>query len=537
MAGDTDRRGAAASDEAPGTALNAAERRQLDVIRRFGTVGALLLLLGSLGAGAAPVFNPVLRLPVLSLFSRMTTVSIAVGFTGVFMLVLAWLALGRMTRSARVRVLSLPQMARTLVMWITPLVFTVPSFSRDVYSYLAQSEIAALGMDPYTQGPAQALGVEHPLTQGVPTVWRETPSPYGPLFLSLGRIVNWLTGGHVVWGVAMHRLLALVGLAMIIWALPRLARRFGVNQVGALWLGAANPLVLFHLVVGVHNESLAIGLMLVGFELALRRMPWVGPDGPFPPWQPGELLGYAVGAAVITLGAAVKIPAALALGFLGVMIARRLGGRWKHLFAVAGALMVVFGVVLTAASLGSGLGYGWVATLNTASTIKSWLAPMTALGFAAGGLGMLLGLGNHIDAAVTVSRMVGTLIGPLIAAKLLLDSFRWKLRPLTGLGVALGAVLVFGATVQPWYLLWAAIPLAAAAGDTKFRVAATGVSVVLAVVLNTTGAPFDGRTFQLPYAYIAATITTAIAVLIARKHLLGTASPWPRRRTAAGTGA
>ncbi|GAA4418340.1 polyprenol phosphomannose-dependent alpha 1,6 mannosyltransferase MptB [Actinokineospora soli] len=526
VAGDTDQRGAVAA-----TALNAVERRQLDVIRRFGTVGALLLLLGSLGAGAAPVFNPVFRLPVLSLFSRMPTVSIAVGFTGVFMLILAWLALGRLTRASRERVVSLPQLARTLVMWITPLVFTVPSFSRDVYSYLAQSEIAALGMDPYTEGPAQALGVDHPLTQGVPTVWRETPSPYGPLFLSLGRIVNWMTGGHVVWGVAMHRLLALIGLAMIIWALPRLARRFGVNPVGALWLGAANPLVLFHLVVGVHNESLAIGLMLVGFELALRRMPWVGPDGPFPPWRPGELVGYAVGASVITLGAAVKIPAALALGFLGVMIARRLGGKWSHLFGVAGGLFVVFAVVLTAASLGSGLGYGWVATLNTAATIKSWLAPMTALGFAAGGLGILLGLGNHMDAAITVSRTVGAVIGPLIAAKLLLDSFRWKLRPLTGLGVALGAVLVFGATVQPWYLLWAAIPLAAAAGDTKFRVAATGISVVLAVVLNTTGAPFDGRTFQLPYAYIAAIIATALAVLVARRHLLGL----PGGRVTSGT--
>ncbi|MGW5051674.1 polyprenol phosphomannose-dependent alpha 1,6 mannosyltransferase MptB [Actinokineospora sp. NPDC004072] len=527
MAGDTDRRGAAA----PATGLNSAERKQLDVIRRFGTVGALLLLLGSLGAGAAPVFNPVLRLPVLSLFSRMTTVSIAVGFTGVFMLVLAWLALGRLSRPSRERVVSLPQMARTLVMWITPLVFAVPSFSRDVYSYLAQSEIAALGMDPYTQGPAQALGVDHPLTKGVPTVWRETPSPYGPLFLSAGRIVNWLTGGHVVWGVAMHRLLALIGLAMIIWALPRLARRFGVHPVSALWLGAANPLVLFHLVVGVHNESLAIGLMLVGFELALARMPWVGPDGPFPPLQPGELMGYAVGAAVITLGAAVKIPAALALGFLGVMIARRLGGKWRHLFAAAGGLFVVFAVVLTAASLGSGLGYGWVATLNTAATIKSWLAPMTALGFAAGGLGILIGLGNHMDAAITVSRVVGSVIGPLIAAKLLFDSFRWKLRPLTGLGVALGAVLVFGATVQPWYLLWAAVPLAAAAGDTKFRVVATGISVVLAVVLNTTGSPFDGRTFQLPYAYIAAIIATGLAVLLARRHLIGL----PANRVTPGT--
>ena len=82
-------------------------------------------------------------------------------------------------------------------------------------------------------------------------------------------------------GVAFHRLLALIGFAMIVWALPRLARRFGINPVSALWLGAANPLVLFHLVVGVHNEALAIGLMLVGIELALRTDAALRhPDGP-----------------------------------------------------------------------------------------------------------------------------------------------------------------------------------------------------------------------------------------------------------------
>jgi len=524
-------RGRAPGESAP---LDRAERAQLDTVRRFGTVGSLLLTIGSLGAGAAPVFNPVFRLPVLGLFSRMTTVALAFAFTGVFMIVLAWLALGRLSRPGRARAVSVPQMGRTLAMWITPLVFTVPSFSRDVYSYLAQSEIVNLGQDPYTVGPAQALGLNNPLTLGVPTMWRETPSPYGPLFLTLGKAVSWLTGDHVVMGVAAHRLIALVGLAMIVWSLPRLARRFGVSPVSALWLGAANPLVLFHLVVGVHNEALAIGLMLVGFELALRNTPRVTPDGPFPPWQRGELLWYAIGAAVITLGAAVKIPAALALGFLGVMIARRMGGRWSHLFTTAGGLFVVFAVVLSACSFGSGLGYGWVATLNTASTIKSWMAPMTALGFGAGGLGVLLGLGNHIEAAITVSRAVGGVLGPLLAAKLLLDSFRWRLRPLTGLGVGMGAVLVLGATVQPWYLLWAAVPLAAAAGNTKFRTAATIISAGLAVALAPTGQTFDGRVFVLPYAIIGAVVVTVIAVVVVRRRI--PRGEWlPGRRVTATT--
>jgi alpha-1,6-mannosyltransferase len=527
--GDTAYRGVAVPDGAhhedePGqpassAALDAGERRQLDVIRRFGTVGTLLLTVGSLGAGAAPVFNPVVRLPVLGLFTRMPTVALAVSFTGMFMIVLAWLALGRLVKPGRERLISVPQLARTLVMWTTPLVFSVPMFSRDVYSYLAQSEIAARGFDPYSVGPSQALGNDDPLTRGVPTMWRDTPSPYGPLFITIGKAINWLTGNHVVSGVALHRVLALIGLAMIVWALPRLARRFGVSPVAALWLGAANPLVLFHLVVGVHNEALAIAFMLVGFELALQRMPVVGPNGPFPPWQRGELLWYGIGATVITLGAAVKVPAALALGFLGVMIARRLGGRWKHLLLTAAALAVVFLAVLGAVALGSGLGFGWVTTLNTASTIKSWMAPMTSLGFGAGGLGILLGLGNHIDAAITVSRVVGAVLGPLIAAKLLLDSFRWRLRPPIGLGAAVGAVLVFGATVQPWYLLWAAIPLAAAAGNTRFRTAATIVSAGLAVALPSTGNTFDGRTFVLPYTYAAAVIVVALAVLVVYRRI------------------
>jgi alpha-1,6-mannosyltransferase len=500
-------------------ALDSRERRQLDVVRRFGTVGALLLAVGSLGAGAAPVFNPVWRIPVFGIFSRMTTVSLTIAFIGVFMIVLAWLGLGRLALPGRDRMVSLPQMARTLLMWTAPLVFTVPMFSKDVYSYLAQSEIAARGLDPYTVGPAEGLGLDDPLTDGVPTMWRDTPSPYGPLFIVVGRVINWATGDHVVMGVALHRMAAIVGFAMIVWALPRLARRFGINPVSALWLGAANPLVLFHLVIGIHNEALAIGLMLVGIELALRRMPRCGPDGPFPPWQPGELLWYGVGATVITLGAAVKIPAALALGFLGVMIARRLGGRWKHLFATAGVLLVIFLAVLAVASFGSGLGFGWITTVNTASTIKSWMAPMTALGFGAGGLGILLGLGNHIDAAITVSRMVGTLIGPLLAAKLLLDSFRWRLRPMIGLGAALGAVLVFGATLQPWYLLWAALPLAVAAGNIKFRTMATVISAGFAVALPPTGSTFDGRAYQLPYAYLGAVLVVAVALLLVRRHI------------------
>jgi alpha-1,6-mannosyltransferase len=54
-----------------------------------------------------------------------------------------------------------------------------------VYSYLAQGAIFARGLDPYRLGPAMALGIDDPLVRSIPDLWRDTPAPYGPLFLMI----------------------------------------------------------------------------------------------------------------------------------------------------------------------------------------------------------------------------------------------------------------------------------------------------------------------------------------------------------------
>ena len=69
---------------------------------------------------------------------------------------------------------------------------------------------------------------------------------------------------------------------MIVWATPRLARRCGVAEVTALWLGAANPLLIMHLVAGIHNEALMLGLMLTGTEITLRGIDSAAPLLPRP---------------------------------------------------------------------------------------------------------------------------------------------------------------------------------------------------------------------------------------------------------------
>ncbi|HEX3778934.1 MAG TPA: polyprenol phosphomannose-dependent alpha 1,6 mannosyltransferase MptB [Pseudonocardiaceae bacterium] len=499
--------------------LDRAETRQLDVIRRFGTVGALLLAAGSLGAAASPVFNPLTTVPVLGLFSRMPTVALALAFAGMAMIVLGWLWVARFARPGRPRMVSRGQVRRIMLTWSVPLLFVPPMFSRDVYSYLAQSKIAALGLNPYKLGPATALGVADPLTRGVPTIWRDTPAPYGPLFITIGRAVTFLSGNHVVTGVYLQRLLELIGIALIVWAVPRLAQRCGVPKVSALWLGVANPLVLWHLVIGSHNEALMIGLMLAGFELALRRMPRVGPGMPVPPVTRPELLWLLAGASVITLGTAVKFSAAPALGFLAVLVARRWGAKPRHLVAASVLLLAVFGVITVAISMGTGLGFGWIGALGTNGVVKSWESPMTGVGLLAGSVGILFGVGNHTDSTIAIMRTIGELATVVITVKLLWDTWKGRLQPMLGLGLCLGVVVILGATVQAWYLLWASIPLAIGLGESRLRTFTVWLSAVVAMILPSTGGSFDGHTYTLPDAYVAAATVLAIAVFLVRKSV------------------
>lgn len=523
------------SDGSPGLVsptagpLDAAETATLDLIRRLGIVGALFLAVGSLGAGAAPVLNPVQDLPVLRLFPRVSTVSLAIAIGGMAMMVIAWLMLGRYARPGRARLAAPGQIARTLVLWIVPLAVIPPLFSRDVYSYLAQSEIVHRGMDPYALGPAQALGVGDPFTMGVSNVWRETPAPYGPLFLEAGSWLTGVSGNNVVVGVLLMRLVALVGVGLIVWSLPRLAKRFGVHPSTALWLGAANPLVLFHLIAGVHNEALGIGLMMAGLEIGLRRLPIRLKGDTPPPLARGELAHIVLGAAVISLAAMIKINAIVALGFFGVMIARRWHGRITDLLRAAAGMLAVFVVVMLAVSLGTGLGFGWVSAVSTPGVVRTWISPIAELANLGGVLGIALGLGNHTNALADLLGTLGLLVAAVITVRLLWESFRWRLRPIIGLGAAMAVVMGLHVAVHPWWMLWAVVPLAAAAGTSRFRVAATVGSAVLALIIPPTGSAFDGRSYILSQAYLAALVVVIGAVLVVRRSTGSWAALWPER--------
>ena len=494
---------------------------QARIARRLGLTGALLMGVSALGSGAFPVPNPLNGLRVLGLPSRNVTAAIAVTYAGLGMVVLAWLWIARML-SSRGAVAPAPErreLTRTAMLWALPLALAPPMFSKDIYSYLAQAATLARGIDPYTIGPAQALGIGDPLVGGIPTIWRDTPAPYGPLFLGLGRVITGLSGENVVLGVYEHRILALLGVALLVWVLPRLAKRANLEPGLVLWLGAANPLVLFHLVSGIHNESIMVSLLLAGLYVAL------GPDDSPRPWWK-----ITLGAALIVSSAAVKLPALLALGFVGVHLIRRRaerrraenghgGATVRDWVAVAGGLAVVAAVVLGAFSAATGLGFNWVKGLSAPSEIRSWMSVSTDLGLLSGQIGRLLGLGDHTQATLTLGRVIGGAGFALVCVWLLLKCLRGRLDPVTGAGAGLGAVVLLGPVVHPWYLLWAVIPLTATRSMPYYRRALLALSTLLAVVVPPTGADFIFRAYQLPMAIIAGIVMFGLMLLWVRHQL------------------
>jgi alpha-1,6-mannosyltransferase len=559
-----------------GSPLNDAELIALRRTRLFGATGTVLMAIGALGAGARPVVqDPTFGVRLLNLPSRIQTVSLTMTTTGAVMMALAWLMLGRFALGSRRMTRS--QLDRTLLLWALPLLIAPPMYSKDVYSYLAQSEISLQGLDPYRVGPAPGLGLGHVFTLSVPSLWRDTPAPYGPLFLWIGRSISALTGENIVEAVLFHRLVVLVGVGLIVWATPRLARRCGVAEVSALWLGPANPLLFMHLVAGIHNEALMLGLMLAGTEFALRGIgaaqaatsntaaarsatsntgaarsatsntaaarsatsntgaaqaatsntaaarsatsntgaapfiprPLAWPRGrdEWARWQPMGML--LLGTVLITMSSQVKLPSLLALGFVAMALACRLGATFKAFLIASTSLTAVSLTVMAVIGWASGLGFGWIYTLGTANVVRSWMSPPTLLALGTGQVGILLGLGDHTTAVLALTRGIGVFLIAVVVTWLLMAVLRGRLHPVGGLGVALGATVLLFPVVQPWYLLWAIIPLACWATRPRFRVAV----IVVTLVIGIFGPTANGDRFAL-FQIVLATAASAVIVLI-----------------------
>ncbi|GAA1473275.1 polyprenol phosphomannose-dependent alpha 1,6 mannosyltransferase MptB [Corynebacterium felinum] len=461
------------------------ELRRFAFLRWLGTLGALLLGFGALGAGAMPVVNsPYAEFPGGSLMWRMLQTSTMLCFVGVSLIVVAWLLMAPFTGVAlrrghvRTGVISMSMMRRTFLVWSLPIVASAPMFTQDIYSYLANGSIIRLGLDPYSGGPIDLLGTENVLARSVPFIWAHSSSPYGPVALGVAAIISWLTNDSIVLGVIAHRITAIAGVALAGWAVVQLARRCRVIPQAALWLGILNPLTILHLVGGIHNESILLGLLLAGVELGLRAADYLR-LGLF--YRACWLL--VASGFLISCAGMVKVTGFIGLGFIGMAVARSIRLR-EHSVLLSWIVAILAQTVLLCVSVAlvtwmSGISLGWISGQGGAATIRSWMSMSTAIGVVFSWVAEQLALGNHSDAMLVVTRMVGIAIAGVFMVRMLLATYAGRIHPVGALGVSTFVMVIFFPVVHPWYMLWAILPLSAWANRELFRGAVIAYTLVL----------------------------------------------------------
>jgi alpha-1,6-mannosyltransferase len=446
-----------------------------------GFVGTGLLSFGGVGAGAVPnLKDPIaqtLHLTWMHDDGPVQSLCIALVFLGMVLLVWCWWQLRRLLDQLSPRAVLL-----VAGLWALPLLIGPPLFSRDVYAYAGQGNLVAHHIDPYTYGPGALTGKWSIRVDGV---WRFSPAPYGPVWLWLSGRVVLVVGEHVVGAVMLLRGVAVLGLLLVAWGLPKLARAHGVAPQRALWLGLANPFVLLHSIGGAHNDAVMVGLLICGLAVVSSKP------------TTGRLV---LASALVTTAALVKLPAAAALGFLPMLLPG-----WRS--RVRGALLVGTTAAVTAVSLtfGTGLGWGWLHTLDAGSARLSIFSPVTGIGVLVGNALEMVGL---VDTPAVVLRLVlaaGLAVAGILAVGLLLRAHR--LGPMRALGLTLVAVVAFAPIVQPWYLLWGLVLLAAVIGERAvLALGALSVALCLSLMPN-------GRSLVRPPLY-GAPVVAAVGLAV-----------------------
>ncbi|RVX46181.1 uncharacterized protein DUF2029 [Nonomuraea polychroma] len=207
------------------------------------------------------------------------------------------------------------------------LAFLPPSGSADHLNYAAYGRMATLGLSPYTHGAAGLPG--DPIADAVEEPWREEPSVYGPVATALQAAASWAGGDSLrltIFVLALFNAAAFIATGLLI---DRFTRDDPDRRRRAALLWTANPLLLYHLVAGMHVDTLAIACMVAALVARSR------------PVGSGALLG---------LGVAIKLNAGLvALGPAWEL--RRRPARLALMAACALALVVIGYVIVGAEAI------------------------------------------------------------------------------------------------------------------------------------------------------------------------------------------
>ena len=416
-----------------------------------GFAGSVLLFLGSLGVGWMASSSVLIRNPLFivarttAAASIITTVLLCVGAV---LLLRGWLRIrGHFPHWGPE---SAPVLKKALILWVAPMMVALPLFSRDSYAYIGQGRLMQEGLNPYSEGISS---LNNYFLLGPDTLWTEAPTPYGPLWLWLELLAVSLPAMSPEIALIPFRLACLAGIVLLAIYVPKLARRHGFNPHRTLWMTVLNPVVLINFVASVHNDSLMLGLVVAGLYFASSKR-------------------AVRGILLVTASIAIKPITLIALPFVGLLWAGSRAGwvrkfsLWAATLGISAALMGIMGAV-------NGLGFGWLAALQTPGTVWIWYAPVGLLSNAAGFLATVLG-----GPGATVTEVMQT-VGQVASIALVMalafipvklrartsaandaetpvldDAQRYSQAVLRRMSWAFAAVVVLSPMIQPWYMVW-----------------------------------------------------------------------------------
>lgn len=402
-----------------------------------GLISTTLIALGGLGVGWIPTGRSYWLGSFIDAFhtsASQVTIYAVILTIGICGLILCWLQLGWDLQHRKIA--SLKYQRWSLAVWSVPLLLAPPLFSRDVYSYYAQGKLYAIGMDPFASSPVEIGGW---VEDGVDPLWANAPSPYGQFWLLIARGIFSISGEDPYLAAILFRVVAIIGIALLVWAIPTLAKAGGVRAERAMWLAVLNPFTILMFIAAIHNDALMIGMIAAGLALAFKRHPV-----------------WAIVA--ITLAASVKPVAALALPFVGAIWVGagypkgELLKRWLQTAAISIAILVVLAV-------GTGTGFGWLNVLSGPAQVTTWFSPPTALGLGINSLLEAIGL-QGIPWLVSFTRLLGLIAA--VAVVIYLWHQPKNREPVRALGLGFLILALLGPTLQAWYLLWGIVFLACA---------------------------------------------------------------------------
>lgn len=372
-----------------------------------------------------------------------------------------------------------------------PLLPVPPTLSDDVLRYLWDGRVAAAGHNPYALAPAagELASLRDEAWRRLPH--KEVPTVYPPLAIAAFSIATRLPFPLLAWKVAA------TGADLLVCAfLLALARRLGVPEGRAVWY-AWSPLPALE-VAGMGHVDVLGAAAVVGAVLCLlahRRagaaalaaagiLAKLAPLAALPFWarrsgRPGRFLATALGLTAVAL-----LPVLLSTGGVPPGLVTY-GVSWEFNGPVFEPLWRLLDRAEAAPSLARGL-----------DAVKDWT-------------------GLHEDLNPVYHFLYPQFLAKMVLAAGMLAAVALSLRekdPVAGTGRLFGRLLLFSATVYPWYLLWV-LPWAAL-GRRPAWLALSGL-ILLSYIPQFTGIPL------MPWVFLG--IWGPFALLLFREKRRGTA--------------